>query len=417
MRKYLYKGELLLYALLQQLHFMRKYLYVGLGCTLISVGIHFYLAKRSYELKAGSAEHSQICSISEKINCDSALLSSYGEIFGISLSNFGLAFNLMLALILLGILWRWIGEFWKSFSIYTAIFIALASLVMMALSLFEKLYCPLCWTSYILSYIGFFAIYKAFKDQRKLNLSFIADALKDRRSWIFAGGIPAVAFFLHMSFVTGLGLKDIEENVKMSLIDWRREEVFHFKAPSPLTSGPKESFMNVVEFVDFLCPHCKNIQPSMEKFLENYPEASFVFYVYPLDAQCNRKIPFSNDGLSCELAKLFFCAKQQNENIKIHDLIFKRQSQFLQKSGNLEEIQKIKDLIIEEAELQKDSLMECLKNNETEELLKQHIEEGINANISGTPSIFVNGKQLRGGHTPQTLQTLYMELKNNKTQE
>ena len=389
---------------------MRKYFfYAGLICALLSASLHVYLSKRSYELRAGTAEESLICGISEKINCDSALLSSYSEVLGLSLSVFGFALNLALGFILLGLFLQWIGEaFWKNFSIYLSGFIATVSLAMIGISLYHKLYCPVCWTTYVLSFIGFFAVYKAFKKSR-LSGDFILEALKDKRSWLFAGISLGGAFFLHIFFMAGLGLKDIEKTVKTTLIDWRREEPFPFTAPALLTLGQKPSFMHIVEFADFLCPHCKKAHPYIEKFLRNHPQVSFSFYAYPLDSQCNKEIPFSNQGLSCDLAKLAFCANEQNVNITT--LIFNRQKDLLQSLGDIEKIQKIKLLILKDAQLQEADIAKCLDDKATHTFLKQQIEEGIKANIPGTPSVFVNGKRLRGGSLIQALQALYKELK------
>ena len=392
---------------------MRKYLYTGLVCTLLSAGLHLYLSKRSYELKAGSAGESQICSISEKINCDSALLSPYGEVFGISLSNFGFAVNLALAFVLLCVFLQWLGGiFWKNLAIYTAGFIALVSLGLTALSLQQELYCPLCWATYILSYIGFFAIYGAFREDQKNQLKpvFLIEAFKNKLSWIFVGAILGTAFFLHMAFITGLGLKDIEDSVNTSLIDWRREQVSHFSAPALFNFGPTEAKMNLVEFADFLCPHCKRVHPQIKQFLKNHPQVSFSFYSYPLDSQCNKKISFSNGGLSCDLTKLSLCGIQQKPNGEIIDRIFEKQQELLRSSGNTEKIQKIKEQIIMEAQLEKEALLKCLESNETETLINKQIAEGVKAQIPGTPSVFVNGKLLRGNHLLQTLQTLYKEL-------
>ena len=390
---------------------MRKYLYTGIGCFLLSAGLHFYLTKRSYELRAGSADSSSICSISEKINCDLALISSYGDVFGLSLSSFGFSFNLALVFLLLLILLEWMeGAFWKSFSVYTGGFIAFVSLFMMGVSLYQKLYCPLCWATYILSYIGFFAVYRVFK-QKSLPLKiFVFEALKGKGVFIFSSLALAGAFFIHMFFVINLGLKDIQKTVKTALVDWRREEAFLFSTPSLFTSGPKQSFINLVEFADFLCPHCKKTHPDIKQFLKNHPQVSFTFYTYPLDSQCNKAIRFSNGGLSCYLAKFSLCAKQQSSNTDFHSLIFDHQEDFLTSLGKPEKIQKIKEQLIEKTSLKKDVLLKCLEDKKTHALVEQQAEEGLKAKIPGTPSFFVNGKRLRGGNTLQTLQILYKEL-------
>lgn len=389
---------------------MRKYIHIAFASALISTGLHFYLAKRSYQLRAGSAGDSLICSVSEKVNCDAALLSSYGNIFGISLSNLGLAFNLALALLLLGILLKFLSEgIWKNLSVYTATLIALASLILMAISLYEKIYCPVCWAAYILSYIALSAALKAFW-RESLKITAMISALKDMRTASVAAMILLGAFFLHITFVTTLGLKNIEEEVKAALIDWEGEQIFYFTAKPLLASGPQTSSMRIVEFADFLCPACKKIQPKMEQFLKNHPQAAFAFYAWPLDSECNKEIPFSNQGLSCELAKLALCAQQQNADSKIHQLIFEKQTEFLRSAADSKKTEALKNAIIKTAQLQKEPLRKCMEDSENRLSLEEHIQEGIKARIRGTPSVFVNGKQLRGRAIIQTLQDLYKKL-------
>ena len=53
--------------------FMKKLTYSSLALVLLSCVGHFYLAQRSYQLTAGSAQASSICNINENINCDHVL--------------------------------------------------------------------------------------------------------------------------------------------------------------------------------------------------------------------------------------------------------------------------------------------------------------------------------------------------------
>ena len=94
-----------------------------------------------------------MCHITEQVNCDPALLSSWSRVFGVSLSSWGFSFNLFLTLLmgffLLGFLS--LNDFWKNLSFCLAGAIGVASLVMMAVSFIMKLTCPLCWATYLLS--------------------------------------------------------------------------------------------------------------------------------------------------------------------------------------------------------------------------------------------------------------------------
>jgi protein-disulfide isomerase len=48
------------------------------------------------------------------------------------------------------------------------------------------------------------------------------------------------------------------------------------------SSGAAGKDLELVEFADFQCPHCKEAQPVLEKLLKDFPNAHFVFENYPL---------------------------------------------------------------------------------------------------------------------------------------
>jgi protein-disulfide isomerase len=48
------------------------------------------------------------------------------------------------------------------------------------------------------------------------------------------------------------------------------------------SSGATGKDLELVEFADFQCPHCKEAQPTLEKLLKDFPNAHFVFENYPL---------------------------------------------------------------------------------------------------------------------------------------
>ena len=52
------------------------------------------------------------------------------------------------------------------------------------------------------------------------------------------------------------------------------------------TNGPSRGAtskdLEIVEFADFECPHCKDAQPTIEHMLQDFPNAHFVFQSFPL---------------------------------------------------------------------------------------------------------------------------------------
>src|SRR5690242_18843618 len=53
------------------------------------------------------------------------------------------------------------------------------------------------------------------------------------------------------------------------------------KATGP-SRGPANSPVTIVEFSDMQCPHCKSAQPTIEKLMQDEPNAKLVFENFPL---------------------------------------------------------------------------------------------------------------------------------------
>jgi len=48
------------------------------------------------------------------------------------------------------------------------------------------------------------------------------------------------------------------------------------------TEGAASKDLEIVEFADFQCPHCKEAQPTIQKILTDFPNAHFVYESFPL---------------------------------------------------------------------------------------------------------------------------------------
>src|SRR5882757_791427 len=48
--------------------------------------------------------------------------------------------------------------------------------------------------------------------------------------------------------------------------------------------GPAKAPVNIVEFSDLQCPHCKQVAPTVEQLLTQAPDTHFVFQNFPLPA-------------------------------------------------------------------------------------------------------------------------------------
>lgn len=373
---------------------MKKLLTVALIFGSLSSLGHFYLAKRAYQLEAGEASASKICSIGENINCDSALLSPYAKISGVSISNFGVAFNLFLSLLLLCFLFFGANNYWKNISFYTAGGIAFFSIPMAVISLTNSLFCPVCWALYCFSFVQAGCLFFVFKQDLSQPITFIKKNWKQKNSYIVAGGLFLLSLFFHINFVTTFDIKSQKEMLDAVFFDWQNEKPINLPESYLLQKGKKDSQITLVEFADFLCPICKRVQTPIENFLDNFPNANFKFYVYPLDKACNPSLKFGRTGLSCELSQAIVCANKQNKGWLAHDFFFEFQNNFIASQGDKNKIKKLFSNMISQTGINKQQFELCMKAPSTMEKVKQSALAGKQANIDGTPSFFINGKKV-----------------------
>ena len=378
---------------------MKKWIVLAFIATLISSGLHFYLTKRTYQLIAGTAQTSTICNINEKVNCDIALLSPYAKIFNVSLSSFGFGFNISLSLILLFFLFGFFKTpYWKSASVYLSGFVAFCSLIMVAVSFFKNLYCPICWTTYFLSFLALGSLFWVFRREvfERSFVKFILDSIREKNGIYLGSFVFIISFFLHMVFVTSYGIKDNKKQFEALLLDWKHEEVLSFSKPPLLKLGPTQAKITIVEFADFLCPSCKRVQPSIKDFLKIHPDIAFHFYTFPLDKTCNDEIDFKGTGVTCTLSRAAICGEQQGQGWAVHDFLFREQESFRNNQANKSKITELIKNMLQVVDLDSQKFFSCMESSETKRMVQEMAELGAKAHIPGTPTFFINGKLLTG---------------------
>ncbi len=142
------------------------------------------------------------------------------------------------------------------------------------------------------------------------------------------------------------------------------------------SKGNPEAKVTLVEFADYQCPHCKTASKAVKKLLERYGDQLQVVY---------RDFPINPSGISRKVAEAAVCADQQGQFWPFHDLAFERQSY----------LKAIKpDMLAQQLGLDMDKFNSCFALPETKARVTASLEEGQRLGISGTPTFFINGRQL-----------------------
>jgi len=148
--------------------------------------------------------------------------------------------------------------------------------------------------------------------------------------------------------------------------------------------GPEDAKISLIEFADFECPSCRELDRILRDFMPSHPEMRLVYKHFPL----TEIHPWA---MTAAIASQ--CTYQQDPSKfwKIHDEIFDAQD--LITPSNVWD--KMMDLAAQLA-LNMDTFRACMASPETAHQIEQTMEEGRALEITGTPTTFVNARRIIG---------------------
>lgn len=148
--------------------------------------------------------------------------------------------------------------------------------------------------------------------------------------------------------------------------------------------GPEDAKITLIEFADFECPSCRQLDLILRDILPRHPEVRLVFKHYPLT-------DIHPWAMTAAIASQ--CAFQQSPAAfwKMHDAIFDAQDVI--SPSNVWD--KMLDLA-NQLGLNIQSYKTCIINPETTSQVKSTTEEGHDVAVSATPTTFINGRRVVG---------------------
>ena len=166
---------------------------------------------------------------------------------------------------------------------------------------------------------------------------------------------------------------------------------------APVT-GPADAPLTIVEFSDFQCPYCAAAVPQIRAVLKAYPaQVKLIFKEYPLEEH-----PQADLAASAAVA-----AQKQGKFWPMHDILFEHPNDLSRKA------------ILSYAKqigLDTDKLETDMDTTEVREAVERDVEDGNDANVMGTPTIFIDGQRYNGAITFEALKPLIdEELKRPRT--
>ena len=142
--------------------------------------------------------------------------------------------------------------------------------------------------------------------------------------------------------------------------------------------GPPEAKVTIVEFTDYQCPYCHKAQSTIDKVLSRYSgKVQLVHRDFPLDGH-SQAFP---------AARAARCAGEQGRFWDYHHNLMTLPCDL-----------SAADLAARAASLKLDpgAFSTCLASDRYDSSIRESLEAGAKAGVTGTPAYFINGRMIYG---------------------
>ena len=150
------------------------------------------------------------------------------------------------------------------------------------------------------------------------------------------------------------------------------------------SEGPTDAKITIIEFADFECPVCRQLDLILRELLPKHPEIRFAFKQFPL----TEIHPWA---MAAAIATQ--CAWTQNHAAfwKMHDAIYDAQDTITPENASDKLLE-----IATQSGLQADDYKACINSPEAANQVKSTIQEGHAVDVTATPTTFINNRRIVG---------------------
>jgi protein-disulfide isomerase len=153
--------------------------------------------------------------------------------------------------------------------------------------------------------------------------------------------------------------------------------------------GPATAQVTIVEFSDFECPFCGRLFPTLKAVEKIYVgRVRIVYRQFPL-----RKL----HPRAQKAAEASLCAGEQGRFWEMHDSLFSDQERLT--------VDALKARAVE-LKLDTATFNACLDSGKEVAAIDQDILDGARAGVTGTPTLFINGRKMVGNQPYAAIQAV-----------
>jgi len=389
-------------------------------CALVGLAVSVAIEMIHRRLSA-DVNYVSFCNVNSRVNCDRVLGSRFASLGGVSVANWAILHYFTLAALAVGVaavrgaarretlarLILVLATWGLLFSIY------LAAVALLAL----QTVCLMCSALYLVGITLFVAAWWLRAAVRISGRRGAAErAGRDRL--VLTGGLAATLALVVIGGweAFGGGVQQLDADaIARERPDFYRwylaqpvTQVPHDPADEARARGSVDAPVTLVEFSAFECGHCAAFHTSLEDVLPRFGQSvRVIFHHFPLDPACNPSMSTSLHPRACLAAIAAECAAEQHRFWQYQDLLFDNQQQLdrqflLAYAGRLG--------------LDVARFTACLASPEARERVDRDAAIGAQLGIDSTPTLFINGRTIRGALDADKLATaLTLAEANAKT--
>lgn len=156
--------------------------------------------------------------------------------------------------------------------------------------------------------------------------------------------------------------------------------------------GSEKAPVTIVKFEDFQCPFCKQIQPTVNALLSRYDgKVRLVHKDLPLE---------SLHPQARQAAEAARCAHEQGKFWEYHDKLYATAPK-----ASADDLQSY----AKDVGLNADSFDRCFASGKYKEVVQRDLNEGAQLGLTGTPTFFINGREISGNQPSEAFEAIIDE--------
>lgn len=320
-----------------------------------------------------------ICDINSSVSCSTTYISGYAFIFNVPISLFALLFFwFVLSFLIMNRNKKIHVQSYQILSIINTVALLCCAYFLYVLIFILKNTCISCLLIDLIVLLNFILLFNYLK--RTFNTHKLTFSQLLKVNWLFVLSF-VVLFFSGLVLYKTYQLTINNKNKELLEAFFQQEPKKDIACNNSIFWGDKNSKIKIRIFSDFLCGYCKLASERYRQIFSEDTSVCIEFICYPLKyGKTNEQ---NSPNINVFLSKVMLSASHEREFWDFHDLVIK-------KSDNLDSTK-----IFEIAEFSLsnfEGFKENFSNKENDILLDEHVDLAKGYKVTGTPTIFINGR-------------------------